>query len=120
MVEPDAAASAHDSGAAAVLAIAIAAATVVFAVAVASLAGALTTRQGVVGAADAAALAAADAASGAVAGAPCALAEHIASVNGSELTACVVDGLIATVEASAVVAGLPVRARATAGPPESG
>jgi recombinational DNA repair protein RecR len=49
------------------------------------------------GAADAAALAAADAASGVVDGAPCERAAEIAVAAGSELAACELDGVIATV-----------------------
>lgn len=106
-----------DSGAGAVLAIAIVAATTVVLVAVLALGAALVLRQRVIGAADAAALAAADAASGAVAGVPCSVAERVASANHAALTSCVLDGLIASVSLSATFGTLSFSARSTAGPP---
>ncbi|MDT3330186.1 helicase [Microbacterium sp. KSW-18] len=69
------------------------------------------------GAADAAALAAADTASGLVPGEPCVSAADVAARNGASLTACRIDGLIATVEVSIDVGPLDARARARAGPP---
>ncbi|AZS43234.1 hypothetical protein BWL13_00785 [Microbacterium oleivorans] len=69
------------------------------------------------GAADVAALAAADTASGLVAGEPCARAADVAGRVGASLTACRIDGLIATVEVSLDVGPLAARARARAGPP---
>lgn len=78
---------------------------------------ALSVRQAVAGAADAAALAAADVASGLLPGFPCAQAERVAEANGATLEACHVDGLIATVSVGSSVLGIPVTAGATAGPP---
>ena len=79
--------------------------------------GALATRQAVAGAADAAALAAADVAVGIHPGLPCAQADQVAAANGAELLACELDGLVATVTVSRGILGIPVTARATAGPP---
>jgi secretion/DNA translocation related TadE-like protein len=94
---------------------------------VAGLAGAITVllpfalmlpvKHRVKDAADAAALAAADVAVGLVPGAPCELAAAVAEGNGASLTACEVDGLVATVTAGATVAGLPISATSSAGPP---
>ncbi len=67
--------------------------------------------------ADAAALAAADAASGAAPGIPCERAVEIADRAGAAVTACDVDGLIATVRVEARFGVLPAAARARAGPP---
>lgn len=78
--------------------------------------GALVVKQSVAAAADAAALAAADAASGVVAGYPCEVAARVARANAASVTACEVDGLIVTVSASRYLVGIPVTARATAGP----
>jgi len=78
---------------------------------------ALARGQAIASAADASALAAADVRSGAVAGFPCEAAAAVARANGAELTACALDGLVATVGVSGSVLGLPVRAAATAGPP---
>lgn len=69
------------------------------------------------GAADAAALAAADTASGLVPGDPCARAAEVAGRVGAAVSACRIDGLIATVEVSIGVGPLDARARARAGPP---
>lgn len=77
----------------------------------------LATRQAVAGSADAAALAAADIAAGILPGYPCEAAETVASANDTALVACEVDGLVVTVEVSRAILGVPVSARATAGPP---
>jgi secretion/DNA translocation related TadE-like protein len=106
-----------ESGAGAVLALAIVGAMTVVLIAVVALGAALVIRQRVIGAADAAALAAADAASGAVAGVPCGIAARVARANRATLGACVLDGLVATVTVSAMVGMLPFSARSTAGPP---
>jgi secretion/DNA translocation related TadE-like protein len=71
-------------------------------------------------AADAAALAAADVAVGLVPGAPCEVAATVVEGNGAELADCRMDGPIATVTAAATVAGVPVRATSSAGPPPDG
>lgn len=106
-----------DDGAGSVLAIGLVATAAMLTVAVLGAGAALTARQRIVGAADAAALAAADGASGAVAGEPCALADRVAAANRAALTVCSLDGLIATVAVSGSAAGLPVTVRSTAGPP---
>ena len=80
---------------------------------------ALVVGQSVQGAADAAALAAADTASGAVAGVPCAAAAEAARLNGASVTACTVDGLIASVSAARGYLGFELGAQARAGPPDS-
>ncbi|WP_029146386.1 Rv3654c family TadE-like protein [Microbacterium luticocti] len=69
-------------------------------------------------AADAAALAAADTASGAVPGVPCERAAQVASANGGRLSACTLDGVIATVSVEVPVGALTARAWARAGPPQ--
>lgn len=80
----------------------------------------LATRQAVAGAADAAALAAADTASGRLPGYPYEAAGRAASANGASLDSCAVDGLVVTVVVSRSILGIPVSARATAGPPPLG
>lgn len=106
-----------DRGSGAVLALAVVGATVVMALAALTLGSALVVRQRVIGAADASALAAADTASGAFAGDPCPTAQRVARANGAVLSACRIDGLIATVEASARFGLIPVSAHSRAGPP---
>jgi secretion/DNA translocation related TadE-like protein len=106
-----------EAGSGSVLALGLIAATVAVAFAVLTLGAGLSARQRVIGAADAAALAAADGASGAVPGAPCALAERVAQVAGARVTACRIDGLIASVEVAGVFGVVPIRAGSTAGPP---
>ncbi len=86
----------------------------------AAIGAAAVTSQRLAGAADAAALAAADAASGAVSGDPCARADEIAAASGASLSACEVDGLIATVTVSGAFGGLTATASARAGPPPTG
>lgn len=81
-----------------------------------SVSGAHLAAQRVTAAADAAALAAADAASGAISGTPCTRAAQIADSMGSNVVACDVSGLIATVEVASSFATIPVRGRARAGP----
>jgi secretion/DNA translocation related TadE-like protein len=106
-----------DRGSGSVLALAVLGAVAIVAIAALALGAALTVRQRVIGAADAAALAAADGASGAVAGEPCALARRLAEAGGAALDSCVVDGLVATVAVSARVGPVPFGARSRAGPP---
>lgn len=78
---------------------------------------ALAMKQSVAAAADAAALAAADVAVGRAPGFPCEVATRVAAANGASVTACKVDGLVATVSASRFLLGIPVVSTATAGPP---
>lgn len=93
------------------------AAAVVLTVALAAVAAATVHTQRLAGAADAAALAAADAASGAVAGVPCERATEVAVAAGVEVSACDLDGLVATVRVSAPFGGFAASAIARAGPP---
>ncbi|MCS5716723.1 pilus assembly protein TadG-related protein [Herbiconiux sp. CPCC 205763] len=88
-------------------------------VAIAPIGGALSARQHLQGAADAAALAAADTASGRVAGSPCDAASGLAGALGVSLSDCGVDPSgRATVRVSATVLGVSIDASARAGPPE--
>jgi secretion/DNA translocation related TadE-like protein len=100
-----------------VLAVALVMAVVVIGLAGVSLTAALSARQRVIGAADLAALAGADAASGAISGEPCAVAAGVARGNGARLAGCGADGLVLTVTVVGAFAGIPIEARATAGPP---
>ncbi len=108
-----------DRGSGSVLTVSIVGAVVALTlIAIPSYAG-LATRQSLIGAADAAALAAADTASGAVAGVPCDRAAEVATANGARLDACEVDGYVVTVAVSRPVVGIRSVATATAGPPGS-
>ncbi|TPW77315.1 Rv3654c family TadE-like protein [Schumannella soli] len=89
------------------------------ALAVVGLGAGLTERQRVIAAADAAALAAADTASGAVSGDPCTQAARLAAAHRAALAACRISGAEATVEVHGEFAGIPLTARARAGPPQS-
>jgi secretion/DNA translocation related TadE-like protein len=103
-----------------VLALGLVGSTVIVCVATVGLGSALSARQRVIGAADAAALAAADGASGAVGIPPCEGAAAAARASGASLTECVLDGLVATVEVRGRVGPFPISARSTAGPPVGG
>ncbi|MEP6482775.1 MAG: Rv3654c family TadE-like protein [Rhodoglobus sp.] len=105
-----------DGGAGSVLAIALVSAAIIFGLAGVSLAGGLTVRQRVIGAAELAALGAADAASGAIGGAPCEVAAAVARGNGARLARCESDGLVVSVTAAGTFAGIPITATARAGP----
>jgi secretion/DNA translocation related TadE-like protein len=107
-----------DGGAGSVLGVAVIGAIVTLSIALVPLGAVLARTHAIAGAADAAALAAADARSGAVPGSPCIVAATVASSNGAALTACELDGLIATVRVGGSVFGLDVVASATAGPPD--
>ena len=76
----------------------------------------LPANQAVQGAADAAALAAADTASGLQPGVPCDTAARAAELNGAHLSACTVDGLVATVTVTRATGVLTIQSRARAGP----
>ncbi len=106
-----------ETGAGGVLALALVGATILLAGLTLPIGAVLAGKQRAISAADAAALAAADVAVGIVAGFPCEAAASVAESNGARLAACEVDGLVATVSVTAGVAGLPVTASATAGPP---
>ena len=99
-----------------VVAVGLAAALAALAATALPLYGALAVKQSVAAAADAAALAAADVAVGRASGFPCEVAARVAAANGASVTACVLDGLVATVTVSRSLAGIAVSATATAGP----
>lgn len=99
------------------LSVGIAAAAAMLTFGLAASGAAAVESQRVASVADAAALAAADAASGAITGDPCARAAEVAGAQRASVSACAVDGLIATVTVATVFAGLPARASARAGPP---
>jgi len=100
-----------------VLAVAVLACVLGLTVVVVPVSEALVMKQCVVAAADAAALAAADTASGVIAGIPCDTGARTAERNGASLTACAVDGVVATVTASSSWLGMPISVTARAGPP---
>ncbi|MCP2032221.1 secretion/DNA translocation related TadE-like protein [Okibacterium sp. HSC-33S16] len=106
-----------EEGSGSVLAVALAASILALTGLALPLNQALTVRQLVANAADAAALAAADTASGVAVGYPCANAAVAARLNGAELGECVVDGLKVRVTAVRRVLGVPVTVVAVAGPP---
>ena len=109
-----------ERGSGSLLAVAIVGGVALVAFTVVPLYMGLSARVVVGGAADAAALAAADVAAGISPGDPCVIAGSVAGENRSRLTACEVDGLVVTVSTSAAFLGLPLRASATAGPPDEG
>jgi secretion/DNA translocation related TadE-like protein len=106
-----------DAGAGAVMAVALVAAVAIVAAAAVGLGAGLAARQRVLGAADAAALAAADVAAGVAPGDPCPTAARVAAADGARLADCTADGLVLTVRVVGAVAGIPLSAKATAGPP---
>ncbi|MBX3091154.1 MAG: helicase [Cryobacterium sp.] len=109
-----------ERGAGSILAVALVAAIIACLVLVAPLCSVLVARARATGAADASALAAADAARGILPGIPCRVAASVARENKATLSGCRADGVIVTVKVSVTVFGLPVSARATAGPASSG
>ncbi|HWL60635.1 MAG TPA: Rv3654c family TadE-like protein [Microbacteriaceae bacterium] len=113
----DAGAAADDRGAGAVTAIGILALCLLLATALASATAIAPARHRAAAAADAAALAAADTRSGIHAGDPCEQAARLAAAHGAELSACVTDGAVVTVETAVRTAFVTVVAAATAGPP---
>lgn len=106
-----------ECGSASVLGVSLVAALLVITTLLAPLCAALSARQNMAGAADAAALAAANTASGRLPGVPCEAAERTAAVNGARLDACDTDGLEVTVTVSTSVLVFTVSAMARAGPP---
>ena len=68
-------------------------------------------------AADAGALAAADTALGIHPGVPCQAAAVVVEAHGAVLVECRVEGVVATITASASFAGIPIAVSARAGPP---
>lgn len=109
--------AADESGAGSILGVAIIAALVAAALLVAPLGAVLGAQARTRAAADAAALAAADVAIGLRPGAPCDSAADLATAGGVELSGCVVDGVIVTVQVRVGVGPWRVRSSATAGPP---
>lgn len=106
-----------DTGAGAVLALAAIGATLVVALAVLALGTALTARQRLVAAADAASLAAADTLLGAVAGDPCDRAREVAAAHRVTVADCSLAGAEARITVTTTVLGLPATAESRAGPP---
>ncbi|CAM5501672.1 Secretion/DNA translocation related TadE-like protein OS=Leifsonia shinshuensis OX=150026 GN=HNR13_003456 PE=4 SV=1 [Leifsonia shinshuensis] len=109
----------RDRGAGSVLALAAVAVTVTLTAAVVGVSGAWGARQRAAVAADAAALAAADIAVGRRGGDPCSQAEAVARADGAVIRACVIAGVIVTVEAAVPYHGWEASASARAGPPGS-
>ncbi|MBP2437482.1 Rv3654c family TadE-like protein [Microbacterium amylolyticum] len=93
------------------------AATAVVVAGLALAGGAAAESHRVAGAADAAALAAADTLSGFAGGEPCDRAHRVASAASVGVTICELSGRDATIEVRGTFIGLPVIARARAGPP---
>jgi len=100
-----------------ILSVGIVGCAATLAIAFTAVGAAAVSSQRLAGAADAAALAAADAASGVVEGAPCERAAEIAVAAGSELAACELDGVIATVTVTGTFGRFAATASARAGPP---
>lgn len=107
----------RDEGAGGVLALAVVGVTVLCALAVIGMGGALATRQRVVAAADASALAAADVLLGAAPGEPCPAAAEVAAAHRVALSRCELAGAEARVAVGATVLGVPVTVESRAGPP---
>ena len=114
---PRATVSENEQGAGSVLVLGVVAACVTVSLLVIPIYRGAVTKRLVANAADAAALAAADVAIGIVPGVPCEAASTAAVLNGARLSECVLSGAVATVTAESSVLGVPVRARARAGPP---
>jgi len=100
-----------------VLAVAILGATLALTAVLLPLLAAFAVSQAVHNAADAAALAAADTASGLVAGYPCGVAAEAARLNEASVSACAVDGLIASVSVERRFLVFTLGSNARAGPP---
>lgn len=109
-----------ESGSGSLLAVGVIASVFVLTMMLVPLSQALTIKQRVTGAADAAALAAANTVSGAIAGFPCEAADAAARLNGAALGRCDLDGAVATVSAGARYLGFDIVVFARAGPPGSG
>jgi secretion/DNA translocation related TadE-like protein len=106
-----------ERGSGAVLTLAVIALLALLAFTLVAVGATLATRQRVIAAADAGALAAADTALGIHPGVPCEQAARVVAAHGATLEGCDVEGVVATVSASARVAGVLVTAQARAGPP---
>jgi secretion/DNA translocation related TadE-like protein len=106
-----------EKGSGGVLGLAVIAVLAVLALATVAVGAALATRQRVIAAADAGALAAADTALGIHPGIPCEVAGAVVAAHRATLVSCDVEGVVATVSVSAGIAGVIVTAQARAGPP---
>jgi secretion/DNA translocation related TadE-like protein len=106
-----------ERGAGSVLVVAILGATMLLFMLSAPLYRGIANKHVAAGAADAAAVAAADVARGIVPGSPCEQAGVVAAANGSVLSGCIIDGVVATVTVQAGSAALSAAVTATAGPP---
>jgi secretion/DNA translocation related TadE-like protein len=104
-------------GSASVLGIAVIGVMVALVVMMLPLYIGLSSRQAVIAAADAAALAGADTASGRIPGYVCEVAGEVAEANGATLAGCAAAGLVVTVTTHREFLGLRLTASATAGPP---
>lgn len=105
-----------DTGAGGVLALAVIGATLTVALAALALGSALTTRQRLVAAADAAALAAADTLLGVVPGDPCTRAREVTAAHEVILTGCALAGAEARITVAVSMLGVPISAESRAGP----
>lgn len=115
----EAQARAGESGSGSLLAVGVIASVFALTMMLVPLSQALTVKQRVTGAADAAALAAANTVSGAIAGFPCESADVAAQLNGAALRRCELDGSVATVSAGTRYLGFDIVVFARAGPPGS-
>jgi secretion/DNA translocation related TadE-like protein len=109
---------ASDRGSGSILALAVIGVTMMLTAVLVPAFAVLAVGQSVRNAADSAALAAADTASGAVAGMPCEMAAAAATLNGTSVADCVVNGVIATVTVTRSLGGFTMVTRARAGPPD--
>jgi secretion/DNA translocation related TadE-like protein len=107
----------EERGSGGILALTVLALIAALALAIVGVGAALGVRQRVVAAADAGALAAADTALGIHPGVPCQAAAAVVAAHGAALTACELEGVVATVTASSSFAGIPIEVAARAGPP---
>ena len=106
-----------ERGSGGILALTVLALIAALALAVVVVGAALATRQRVVAAADAGALAAADTALGIHPGVPCQAAAVVVAAHDAVLSECRIEGVVATITASASFAGIPMSVSARAGPP---
>lgn len=105
------------NGSGTILAIGVVSAVVAIVSMLVTVSVALAVKQKTIAAADSTALAAADTASGLLPGYPCEAASRTAEINGMTLTACSLEGIVATTSVSTHYLGLLVTASARAGPP---
>ena len=108
---------ARESGAGALLAVAVIGALLLLTGVLVPLLGAVVLESRARGAADAGALAAADAVSGRSTGVPCERAADLVARHGAVVTACTLDGADVVVDVAIDAGWLTVAASARAGPP---